>query len=97
MYFKLIKLVVLFSLLACCRFAGKVLYSPLFNRVIEGKDPRYIMTLSQSGFSFNSVSRLSLFTAGQSRSLTLSANRSQMLYLFLYTLPSLTSHPNTCL
>ena len=42
MYFKLIKLVVLFSLLVCCRFAGKVLYSPLFNRVIEGKDPRYI-------------------------------------------------------
>ena len=65
MYFKLIKLVVLFSLLVCCEFAGKVLYSLLFNRVIEGKDPRYIKPKR-----FFIQQWLSLFTAGQSRSLT---------------------------
>ena len=41
MYSKLIKLVVLLSLLVCCGFAGRVLYSPLFNRVIQGQDPRH--------------------------------------------------------
>ena len=42
MYYKFIKFVVLLSLLVCCGFAGRVLYSRLFNRVVQGKDPRHI-------------------------------------------------------
>ena len=41
MFSKLIKLVLL-SLLVCFGFAGRVLYSCLFNRVVQGKDPRHI-------------------------------------------------------
>ena len=40
MYTKFIKFVVLLSLLVC-GFAGRVLYSRLFNRVVQGKDPRH--------------------------------------------------------
>ena len=41
MYFKFIKFVVLLSLLVCCGFAGRVLYSCFFNLVVQGKDPRH--------------------------------------------------------
>ena len=41
MYFKFIKFVVLLSLLVCCRFAGRVLYSCLFNLAVQGKEPRH--------------------------------------------------------
>ena len=41
MYFKFIKFVVLLSLLVCCGFAGRVLYSCLFNVAVQGKDPRH--------------------------------------------------------
>ena len=41
MYSKLIKIVLLLSLSVCCGFGGRVLYSPFFNRVIQGKDPRH--------------------------------------------------------
>ena len=41
MYSKFIKLVVLLSLLVCCGFAGRVLYSRFFNLVAQGKDPRH--------------------------------------------------------
>ena len=43
MYSKLIKLVVLLSLLVCCGLAGRVLYSRFFNLVVQGKDPRHTM------------------------------------------------------
>ena len=41
MYSKFIKLVVLLTLLVCCGFAGRVLYSCFTNRAIQGKDPRH--------------------------------------------------------
>ena len=41
MYFKFIKFVVLLSLLVCCGFAGRVLYSCLFNLAVQGKEPRH--------------------------------------------------------
>ena len=41
MYSKFIKLVVLLSLLVCCAFAGRVLYSRFFNLAVQGKDPRH--------------------------------------------------------
>ena len=40
MYLKFITFVVLLSLLVCCGFAGRVLYSRFFNLVVQGKDPR---------------------------------------------------------
>ena len=40
MYFKFIKFVVLLSLLVCCGFAGRVLYSCSFNLAVQGKEPR---------------------------------------------------------
>ena len=39
MYSTFIKLVVLLSLLVCCGFTGRVLYSRFFDRVVQGKDP----------------------------------------------------------
>ena len=44
MYSKFIKLVVLLSLLVCCGFAGRVLYSRFFDRIVQGKDPRHNRT-----------------------------------------------------
>ena len=35
MYLKFIKFVLLFSLLVCCGFAGRVLYSRFFNLVVQ--------------------------------------------------------------
>ena len=43
MYSKLIKFVVLLSLLVCCGFAGRVVYSCLFSLAAQGKDQRYIV------------------------------------------------------
>ena len=51
MYFKFIKFVVLLSLLVCCGFAGRVLYSCLFNLAVQGKEPRHIFGV-RSGISF---------------------------------------------
>ena len=51
MYSKFIKLVVLLSLLVCCGFAGRVLYSRFFNLVVQGKDPRHIFDV-RSGIIF---------------------------------------------
>ena len=45
MFSKFIKLVVLLSLLVCCGFAGRVLYSYL---VVQGKDPRHIFAFDHS-------------------------------------------------
>ena len=44
MYFKFIKFVVLLSLLVCCGFAVRVLYSRFFNLVVQGKDPQHNFT-----------------------------------------------------
>ena len=41
MYTKLIKFVVLLSLVLLSGFAGRVLYSPLLNRASQGRDPRH--------------------------------------------------------
>ena len=50
MYFKFIKFVVLLSLLVCCEFAGRILYSCLFNLAVQGKEPRHSMISSCSLF-----------------------------------------------
>ena len=42
MYTKLIKFVLLLSLVLLSGFAGRVLYSPLLNRASRGRDPRHI-------------------------------------------------------
>ena len=41
MYTKLIKFVVLLSLVLLSGFAGRVLYSPLLNRASQGRDSRH--------------------------------------------------------
>ena len=41
MYTKFIKFVVLLSLILLSGFAGRVLYSPLLNRALKGRDPRH--------------------------------------------------------
>ena len=41
MYTKLIKFVLLLSLVLLSGFAGRVLYSPLLNRASQGRDPRH--------------------------------------------------------
>ena len=45
---KFIKLIVLLSLLVCCGFAGRVLYS---RSVVQGKDPRHILVSGVGLFS----------------------------------------------
>ena len=45
MYTKLIKFVVLLSLVLLSGFAGRVLYSPLLNRASQGRDPRHTYKL----------------------------------------------------
>ena len=42
MYTKLIKFVLLLSLVLLSGFAGRVLHSPLLNRASRGRDPRHI-------------------------------------------------------
>ena len=45
MYLTFIKLLVSLSLLVCCGFVGRVLYS----RVVQGKDPRHIVEAGARG------------------------------------------------
>ena len=47
MYTKLIKFVVLLSLVLLSGFAGRVLYSPLLNRASQGRDPRHRLLKSK--------------------------------------------------
>ena len=49
MYTKLIKFVLLLSLVLLSGFAGRVLHSPLLNRASRGRDPRHTKTLIGPG------------------------------------------------
>ena len=62
MYLKFIKFVVLLSLLVCCGFAGRVLYSRFFNLVVQGKDPRHSGSLADSLLQLSFV--FSFFSIG---------------------------------
>ena len=50
MYTKLIKFVVLLSLVLLSGFAGRVLYSPLLSRASQGRDPRHNRIVLQFSF-----------------------------------------------
>ena len=47
MYTKLIKFVLLLSLVLLSGFAGRVLYSPLLNRASQGRDPRHTKAVAK--------------------------------------------------
>ena len=56
MYLTFIKLLVSLSLLVCCGFVGRVLYS----RVVQGKDPRHRCTVRSCYYTKYYLSLLSV-------------------------------------
>ena len=46
---------VLLSLLVCCGFAARVLYSCFFNLVVQGKDPRHTQMTTILSVETNSI------------------------------------------